>query len=197
MEITVFYRSDSSGTTWNFTNYLSKVSSEWRDTVGYGKEVAWPTGSGLKGNEGMAHYVKRVDGSIGYIDFSYVLKNKLVYTLLQNRAGNFVAPTIESFKEAYGNVDRQNSQGYYGVLTDQPGDNSWPIIDACFVFLKKKQTEAKPPEGILGFFDWCYKHGGGIAEELDYAPMSMNVVNLIKASWVEEVEVENNSVRSR
>ena len=187
MAITVVHRADGSGTTWIFTDYLSKVSEEWRQKVGSGKAVAWPTGAGGKGNEGVANYVQRIKGSIGYVEYAYALQSNLSYALLKNRAGQYVAPKAETFQAAAANADWENAQGYYVVLTDQPGEISWPITGASFILLHKNQTDPGRARAMLSFFDWCYRHGQDIARKLDYVPIPMNVVNLVEESWQKEI----------
>jgi phosphate transport system substrate-binding protein len=189
VDITVVHRADGSGTTWIFTNYLAKVSVEWKEKVGFGKAVDWPTGIGGKGNEGVAAYVNKVNGSIGYVEFAYALQNQLVHAQLQNQAGNFVNPTIETFQAAAANADWKNAPGYYLVLTDQPGDNSWPITGATFILVHKKQTDANLARAMLAYFDWCYRYGGETAEKLHYVPIPMNVVELVQDSWKSEITV--------
>lgn len=187
MAITIVHRADGSGTTWIFTNYLDKVSEEWRQKVGSGKAVAWPTGTGGKGNEGVANYVQRIRGSIGYVEYAYALQNNLSYALLKNRAGQYVAPTAETFQAAAANADWENARGYYVVLTDQPGESSWPITGASFILLYKNQTDPGRAKVMLSFFDWCYKHGQDIAKKLDYVPIPMNVVDLVEENWQEDI----------
>ncbi|OHB59317.1 MAG: phosphate ABC transporter substrate-binding protein PstS [Planctomycetes bacterium RBG_13_46_10] len=185
--VTVVHRADGSGTTWIFTNYLDKVSKQWHETVGTGKAVAWPTGVGGKGNEGVAGYVQRVDGSIGYVEYAYALQNNLTYVLLGNRAGKFVPPTIKTFQAAAANADWKNAPGYYMVLTDQPGDDSWPITGASFILMYKVQSNARQAKAMLKFFDWCFRHGADKAQELHYVPIPLNVVELVEKSWSEQI----------
>ncbi len=185
--VTIVHRADGSGTTWIFTNYLDKVSKQWHETVGTGKAVAWPTGVGGKGNEGVAGYVQRVDGSIGYVEYAYALQNNLTYVLLANRAGKFVAPTIKTFQTSAANADWKNAQGYYMVLTDQPGDDSWPITGASFILIYKVQSNAQQAKAMLKFFDWCFRHGADKAQELHYVPIPLNVVELVEKSWSEQI----------
>lgn len=187
--VTVVHRADGSGTTWIFTNYLNKISKQWRKDVGTGKAVSWPTGVGGKGNEGVAAYVQRVDGAIGYVEYAYALQNKLTYVLLQNQAGKFVAPTIKSFQAAAANADWKKAPGYYMVLTDQPGDDSWPITGASFILIYKAHKDANRIGTMLKFFDWCYRHGTKMAEELHYVPIPSNVVELVEETWKEQVYV--------
>jgi phosphate transport system substrate-binding protein len=183
--ITVVHRADGSGTTWIFTNYLDKVSKEWHEKVGTDKAVSWPTGVGAKGNEGVAAQVQKLSGSIGYVEYAYALQNKLPYAQLRNKAGKYVNPTSDAFQAACSNADWKGAAGYYVVLTDQPGDKSWPITGASFILVHKAQKNAATAQRMLEFFDWSYKNGGKMAEELDYVPVPDSVVNLGKGteSW--------------
>ena len=186
--ITVVYRADGSGTTWIFTNYLSKISKSWQDTVGNAKAVKWPAGVGGKGNEGVASYVERIKGSIGYVEYAYALQNKLNYSQLQNQAGKYVAPTSATFQAAAANADWANAEGFYLVLTDQPGDESWPITGASFILVYKEQTNAATAKEVLNFFDWCYRNGNTTAEKLDYVPMPEKVVKMVEKVWTEQIK---------
>ena len=181
--ITVVHRSDGSGTTWIFTNYLSKVSSTWKEKVGNNKAVAWPTGVGGKGNEGVASYVHRIKGSIGYVEYAYALQNKMNYALLENHDGKFVAPSSDSFQAAAANADWAHADGFYMVLTDQPGANSWPITGATFILVYNQQAKPDTGRAVLSFFDWAYHNGGKMAEKLDYVPMPSSVVKLVEHTW--------------
>ncbi len=181
--IHVVHRADGSGTTWIFTNYLSKVSATWKKEVGTGKAVAWPTGVGGKGNEGVAAYVKRLSGAIGYVEYAYALGNKIPHVLLQNRAGKFVAPTIETFGAAAVHADWAHAPGFYMVLTNQPGDRTWPITGATFILLHKKQADATKARAMLDFFDWCYRYGADTAKGLHYVPLPKPVVKLVQDRW--------------
>ena len=194
LDITVVHRADGSGTTWIFTNYLSKVSAEWETKVGFGKAVDWPAGIGGKGNEGVAVYVNKINGAIGYVEFAYALQNKLVHAQLQNKAGNFVSPTIETFQAATANADWKNAPGYYLVLTDQPGDKSWPITGATFILIHRKQNDPKLAKAMLSYFDWCFRYGGETAEKLHYVPIPANVVELVQDSWKKEITAGSSSV---
>lgn len=185
--IIVVHRSDGSGTTWIFTNYLDKVSPEWHQRVGTGKAVDWPAGVGGKGNEGVAAYVQRVDGAVGYVEFAYALQNEMTHCLLENRDGRFVAPKIATFKAAAGNADWKNAPGFSVVLTDQPGAGSWPITGASFILLYKDQKDPERARAMLRFFDWCYRHGAAIAEKLDYVPIPPNVVTIVEETWAREI----------
>lgn len=192
--ITVVHRSEGSGTTWIFTNYLDKVSPEWHEKIGTGKAVSWPAGIGGKGNEGVAAYVQRLAGAIGYVEYAYARQSKMSHVLLQNRAGEFVAPSIESFQAAAVHADWKNSPGFSMVLTGQPGEESWPITGATFIIVYKDQKDAKTAENILGFFDWCYKHGGETARNLHYVPMPEAVIKLVENMWAEEIKSEGQPV---
>ena len=182
-EITVVHRADGSGTTWIFTNYLTKVSDEWADKVGNAKSVMWPAGVGGKGNEGVAAFVRKLRGSIGYVEYAYALQNHMAYALLQNRAGHFVAPTAENFQAAAAGADWAHSKGYYMVLTDQPGANSWPITGASFILMYKEQARPQQAREVLKFFDWSYRHGAQMAAALDYVPMPAAVIKMVEATW--------------
>ncbi|MDX1269995.1 MAG: phosphate ABC transporter substrate-binding protein PstS, partial [Oceanisphaera sp.] len=186
--ITVVHRADGSGTTWIFTNYLSKVSPTWKDKIGNAKAVKWPAGVGGKGNEGVASYVQRIKGSIGYVEYAYALQNKLTYSLLKNQAGNYVAPTSATFQAAAANADWANAEGFYLVLTDQPGEESWPITGASFILVYKEQARAATAKEVLAFFAWCYRNGAATAEKLDYVPMPDAVVSLVEKTWAEQIK---------
>ena len=186
-DITVVHRADGSGTTWIFTNYLSKVSPEWQEKIGNNTAVSWPTGLGGKGNEGVAAYVSRTKGSIGYVEYAYALQNKMSYAQMQNSAGKFVSPNSKSFQAAAANADWANTPGFYMVLTNQPGNDSWPITGATFILLHKQQANVDTAKAVLNYFSWAYQNGDKMAEELDYIPMPDSVVKLVEASWVENV----------
>lgn len=192
--VSVVHRADGSGTTWIFTNYLDKVSSDWKEKVGTGKAVDWPTGMGGKGNEGVAAYVQRVKGSIGYVEFAYALQNEMNHVQLQNKAGKFVSPTIETFQAAAANADWENAPGFYLVLTDQPGDSSWPITGASFILMYKSQESAGDAKAVLSFFDWCYKNGNAKAEELHYVPIPNNVAQMVEKMWNEKIKTSSGEV---
>jgi len=187
-DVSVVHRSDGSGTTWIFTNYLTKVSKNWADKVGNDKAVAWPTGVGGKGNEGVASYVKRIKGSIGYVEYAYALQNKMTYVKLKNRDGNYVDPTSENFQAAAAGADWAHAPGYYLVLTDQPGANAWPISGASFILMYKNQEKPEVAEAVLKFFDWSYNNGGKMAESLDYVPIPKSVVSLVENTWKQEIK---------
>ena len=174
-------RADGSGTTFGFTNYLSKVNADWKAKVGEGTAVNWPTGAGGKGNEGVAAFVGRLPNSIGYLEYAYVKQNKLTYALMQNSAGNFVAPDDTSFKAAAAGADWANS--FYQILTDQPGKDSWPITSATVILFQKVQEKPVQAATALKFFEWAYKSGDKTAADLDYVPMPDSVKGIIMKSW--------------
>jgi phosphate transport system substrate-binding protein len=192
--VTVVHRADGSGTTWIFTNYLDKVSKEWHEKVGTDKAVAWPTGVGAKGNEGVSAQVQKLSGSIGYVEYAYALQSKLPYVQLRNKAGKYVRPTSDAFQAACANADWKGAAGYYVVLTDQPGDKSWPITGASFILVYKNQKSAATAQRMLKFFDWCFKNGGKMAEELDYVPVPDNVVKLVESTWAKEIKAGGKAV---
>ena len=194
LAITVVHRADGSGTTWIFTNFLDKVSSDWHAKVGTSTAVAWPTGVGGKGNEGVAAYVQRINGAIGYVEYAYALQNKMTYVKLQNSAGNFVAPTAEAFQAAAANADWKNAPGFYLVLTDQPGKDSWPITGATFILFHKDQSDAAKAKAVLKFFAWSYANGAKQAEALDYVPMPKNVVDLVESTWHEKLRSNGQAI---
>ncbi|MDR3629088.1 MAG: phosphate ABC transporter substrate-binding protein PstS [Desulfocapsaceae bacterium] len=187
-DITVVHRADGSGTTWIFTNYLTKVSKDWKDKVGNDKAVEWPVGLGGKGNEGVAAFVGKVDGSIGYVEYAYALQNKMASVMLKNHDGKFVAPTAENFQAAAAGADWAHAEGYYMVLTDQPGATSWPITGASFILLYKNQANPEQAKEVLKFFAWSFKNGGKSALSLDYVPMPDAVVKMIETTWQNEVK---------
>ena len=176
-------RADGSGTTFNFTNYLSRVHPEWKAKVGEGTAVNWPVGAGGKGNEGVSAFVNRLPNSIGYVEYSYVKQNKMTYTLLKNRDGNFVAPDDDAFKAAAVGADWNKS--FYQLITDQPGKNTWPISTATFILMHAKQDKPANATEVLKFFNWAVVNGGKAATELDDVPMPADVVATIQKSWGE------------
>jgi len=192
--ITVVYRSDGSGTTWIFTNYLDKISSEWHSKVGTDKSVAWPTGVGGKGNQGVAAYVQRINGAIGYVEYAYALQNQMTYAKLRNKAGNYVSPTMDTFMAAASNADWAHAPGYYLVLTNQPGENSWPITGASFILFYIHQQDMATAKMVLNFFDWCYHNGQQMAEKLDYVPMPENVVKMVEETWTKQITANGQQV---
>ncbi|MGA8007124.1 MAG: phosphate ABC transporter substrate-binding protein PstS [Burkholderiales bacterium] len=192
--ISVVHRSDGSGTSFIWSNYLSKVSPEWKDKVGVGTSLNWPTGVGGKGNEGVASYVQRIDGSIGYVEYAYVLQNHMAYVKMKNREGNFVSPNSDSFKAAAAGADWHAAPGMYLILTDAPGAQAWPIAGATFILMHKVQEKPENAKAVLEFFKWAYANGDKMAESLDYVPMPNNVVSLIESSWKNIKDASGNSV---
>ncbi|MBR0698964.1 phosphate ABC transporter substrate-binding protein PstS [Bradyrhizobium diazoefficiens] len=186
--ITVVRRSDGSGTTFNFTNYLSKASADWKSKVGEGTAVEWPVGVGAKGNEGVSGNISQTKNSIGYVEYAYAKQNKLTYTGLVNKAGKPVQPTVEAFQAAASNADWAKAPGYYVILTDQPGEKSWPITAATFILMHKSATDKAASQEAIKFFRWAFKNGGKAAEELDYIPMPDSVVQLIEKTWAAEIK---------
>lgn len=176
-------RADGSGTTFIFTNYLSKVNAEWKSKVGEGTAVNWPAGAGGKGNEGVAAFVGRLPNSIGYVEYSYVKQNKLTYALMQNSGGNFVSPNDIAFKAAAAGADW--SKSFYQILTNQPGKDAWPISGATFILMHKLQDKPANATETLKFFAWAYKNGDKVADDLDYVPMPKSVVGSIEKAWGE------------
>ncbi|MBO9680709.1 MAG: phosphate ABC transporter substrate-binding protein PstS [Acidovorax sp.] len=174
-------RADGSGTSFIFTNYLSKVNAEWKSKVGEGTAVNWPTGAGGKGNEGVAAFVGRLPNSIGYVEYAYVKQNKLTYVQLQNAEGAFVSPDDAAFKSAAAGADWAKS--FYQILTNQPGKGSWPITGATFILMQKAQDKPAQAATSLKFFEWAYKSGDKTASDLDYVPMPDSVKSVIIKSW--------------
>jgi len=186
--ITVVRRSDGSGTTFNFTDYLSKVSADWKSKVGSGTAVEWQTGVGAKGNEGVSGNISQTKNSIGYVEYAYAKQNKLTYTAMVNKAGKTVQPTVEAFQAAASNADWAKAPGYYVILTDQPGENSWPITASTFILMHKEPTDKAASAEAIKFFKWAFANGGKSAEELDYIPMPENVVKLIEKTWSSDIK---------
>ena len=176
-------RANGSGTTFLFTNYLSKVNADWKSKVGDGTAVNWPIGAGGKGNEGVAQFVSKLPNSIGYVEYAYVKQNKMTYAQMQNSAGNFVSPDDSAFKAAAAGADW--SKTFYQVLTNQPGKESWPITGATFILMHKTQDKPAQATTTLKFFDWAYKNGDKTAGDLDYVPMPDKVKDTILSAWGE------------
>ena len=191
LPITVVHRSDGSGTSFLFTTYLSMKNGAWAQKVGGNDSVEWPTGQGGKGNDGVAAFVRNTVGSIGYVEYVYIQQNKMSFVDLQTRAGQFIAPTEGAFAEAASHGDWAHAPGYYLLLLDQPGGNSWPITGATFILMYK--TQANPATGgdVLKFFDWAYKNGDGQAKALSYVPLPEPVKMQIRKSWVANVKAPN------
>src|SRR5215470_7154345 len=186
--ITVVRRSDGSGTTFLFTDYLSKVSPEWKEKVGSSTAVSWPEGVGGKGNEGVASYVQRIKGSIGYVEYAYAKKNKMTFTALQNKDGAYLLPDDTKFQAAAAYADWKNAPGFYQILTYQPGKDSWPITGASFILMQKMQDKPANAQEVLKFFDWSFKNGQKMAEELDYVPLPSGLVAQISDAWKKEIK---------
>ena len=182
-KITVVHRSDGSGTTFNWVNYLSKVSPEWKTSVGEGTSVKWPTGVGGKGNEGVAAYVKQIKGGIGYVELSYALQNKLAYSRLKNAAGNFVNPSDETFSAAAASANWGASKDFYLVMTNAPGDNSWPITATNFILMRKKPKNVEGAKAAREFFRWVYANGDDQARALGYVPLPDALVQQVQTYW--------------
>ena len=186
--IAVVHRADGSGTTFNFTDYLSKVSADWKSKVGSGTAVEWPVGVGAKGNEGVAGNIGQTKNSIGYVEYAYAKQNKLTYTALVNKAGKTIQPTNEAFQAAASNADWTNAPGYYLILTDQPGDKSWPIVASTFVLMHKEATDKAASQEALKFFKYAFEKGAKSAEDLDYIPMPDSVIKLIEKTWNADIK---------
>jgi phosphate transport system substrate-binding protein len=180
--IAVVRRADGSGTTFIWTNYLSKVSEEWKSKVSEGTAVQWPVGMGGKGNEGVSAFVQQLPGAIGYVEYAYAKQNKMAYTLVKNADGNFVAPDDAAFKAAAAGADWSRS-AFYEILTNQPGKEAWPITGATFILMHKAQDKPQQAAEALKFFEWSYKNGAKLAEELDYVPLPDSLIKLIVTSW--------------
>src|SRR5215469_2744706 len=186
--IAVVHRSDGSGTTFVFTDYLSKMSADWRSKVGSITAVDWPVGTGARGNEGVAAMVARIKGAIGYVEYTYAKHNQLSTTKLMNKDGKAVAPTIESFTAAARSANWEAAPGFGVILTNESGADTWPMTSATFVLMPKRPTDPVAAAEVLKFFNWAYAKGGKMAEELDYVPMPGNVVNAVQKVWVSEIK---------
>ena len=185
LPIYVVHRSDGSGTTYNFTDYLSRVSPDWKAQVGVGKDINWPSAAtdiGGKGNAGVANYVNRTKGSIGYVEYAYATQNHLAYTQMKNKSGQFVNPTAESFQAAAANADWANAPGFKLILNDQPGKATWPMTSATFILMHKNQEDLAKAQEMLKFFTWSYDHPE-MAQGLDYVAMPESVVKLVNTTW--------------
>ena len=178
--IAVVHRSDGSGTTYNFTHYLSQVSPAWKSGPGEGKAVSWPTGVGGKGNEGVAGYVKQIPNAIGYVEYAYVVQNRMAYAMLQNSAGNFVAPSAESFQAAAASADWKNAKDFFLVMTNAPGANAYPITATTFVLMHKQPKDKARSDAALGFFRWALGKGQPQAQKLDYVPLPADLAGQIE-----------------
>jgi phosphate transport system substrate-binding protein len=186
--VVIVHRSDGSGTTFIFTNYLSKVSPDWKSNVGSSTAVQWPAGIGAKGNEGVSNNVTQTKGAIGYVEYAYALENKMASVKMVNHDGKVVAPNSASFQAAAGNADWAHSDSYYVILTDEPGAESWPIAGATFILMYKQPVDVASSAAALKFFDWAYKNGSKAAEELNYVPLPPAVIAQIEKTWATEIK---------
>jgi phosphate transport system substrate-binding protein len=187
LAIANIHRADGSGTTFNFTYYLSAVSPEWESGIGKATTVEWPSGIGAKGNDGVANNVATTPGAIGYVEFAYAEQNKLTFTSMVNKAGKTVAPTMDAFQAAAANAN-WSVPGFYQILADQPGDESWPMTAATFILMYKKPANVAASNDALEFFKWAYEKGDKMAQDLDYIPMPDNVKKLVEAMWDKDIQ---------
>lgn len=187
LAITVVHRSDGSGTTYNFADYLSKVSPDWKSKVGVGTSIAWPAGVGGKGNEGVAAYVERIGGSIGYNEYAYVLQNKMTFALLENVAGEFMAPSVAAFQAAAASADWTHAHDFDLVMTNAPGKGAYPIAASTFVLMYKTPKDAARSKQALDFFTWSLEHGQPEAQSLDYVPLPPSLVSQIESYWKAQI----------
>jgi phosphate transport system substrate-binding protein len=186
--IVVVHRSDGSGTTFIWTDYLSKVSADWKSKVGANTSVEWPVGIGAKGNEGVANNVANTKGSIGYVEYAYAKQNKMTTVNMVNKDGKSVAPSAKAFQAAAANADWEKAEGFYVILTDEPGPESWPIAGATFILIHKQPQDPAAAAEALKFFSWAYAKGDKMAEDLDYVPMPDKVVTAIQKEWAAKVK---------
>ena len=186
--IAVVRRSDGSGTTFNFTDYLSKASADWKSKVGSSTAVEWPVGVGAKGNDGVAGNVSQTKNSIGYVEYAYAKQNKMTHVDMINAAGKRVAPTSAAFQAAAANADWAHAPGYYLILSNQPGDASWPMTAATFILMYAQPGDKAASVEALKFFDWAFKNGDKAAEELDYIPMPANVKDMVRKTWAADIK---------
>ena len=185
--ISVVRRSDGSGTSFNFTDYLAKVNADWKSKVGVGQAVEWPVGVGAKGNEGIAGNVAQTKNSIGYVEYAYAKQNNLTYVSMINAAGKTVRPTMAAFQAAAANAQWKSEDGFYQILTNQPGEASWPMTAATFILMYKNPADKAASAEALKFFSWAYDKGDKMAEDLDYIPMPDNVVKMVKDMWAKDI----------
>lgn len=185
--ITVVHRADGSGTTFLWTHYLSQTCPKWKNLVGFGSAVEWPAGVGGKGNEGVASYVKQVDGGVGYVEYAYAVQNKMKVAQVKNRDGNYVTPSAAAFGAAAANAKWDKADHFYLVLTDQPGKDSWPVTGASFILIYKSHESLEKAQAMLKFFDWCFRSGAKHADALDYIPIPEPVYTQIEKVWMEKV----------
>jgi phosphate transport system substrate-binding protein len=189
--VAVVHRSDGSGTTFIWTNYLSKVSPEWKDKVGENTAVEWPVGIGAKGSEGVSNNAAQTVGALGYVEYAYAKQNNLTYAKMVNHAGKTVAPTTESFQAAAAGADWTSAKDFHVIMTDAAGDKSWPVAGSTFILMQAVPTDAVASAEALKFFDWGYKQGKQMASELDYVPMPDNVVALIEQTWKDRIKASD------
>lgn len=190
-DIAVIYRADGSGTTYVFTSYLATVSAEWKDMVGAATSVQWPSGTGAKGNDGVAGMVKNTPGGIGYVEYVYAAQNGLATAELQNKAGGFVKPGMEAFKAAASGADWAGAKDFAVSMIDSSAKDAWPIVSATFILLPKDVTDAAKTAEVLKFFDWAYKEGAAIAEKLHYIALPQDVVDRVRAAWTAEIKAQD------
>ncbi len=188
MSISVIHRADGSGTTFTFADYLSKVSPEWKAKVGANTAVAWPTGFGGKGNEGVASYVQHIRGSIGYVEYAYILESHMSYARMINSAGRTVSPSLEGFQAAAANVDFTKAQDFYVILTDQPGEESWPISGCTWQILRTDAPKSVN-EAVMQFFLWGFQHGQEMAKSIAFGPLPSSTVEAIQAYWKQSLGI--------
>jgi phosphate transport system substrate-binding protein len=188
LAIAVIHRADGSGTTFNFTNYLSKVSPDWQSKIGESTSVDWPVGIGAKGNDGVSSNVAGTKGAIGYVEYAYAKQNHLAWADMANQTGKVVAPTVEAFQAAAANADWAKAPGFYIILSNQPGEKSWPMTAATFILMYKKPVDVTASNEALKFFAFCYDKGDKMAEDLDYIPMPDSVVALVKKAWAADIQ---------
>jgi len=187
LAINVVHRSDGSGTTFNFAHYLGQVSPDWKQKVGEGTAISWPTGVGGKGNEGVAAYVERIKGGIGYLEYAYVLQNKMTYALVANQSGQYVAPSTASFQAAAASADWTHAQDFDLVMTNAPGAGSYPITATTFILMHKQPKDAAQSKAALAFFKWAYENGQPLATSLDYVPLPTPLVQQIETYWQAQI----------
>lgn len=185
-DIQVVRRADGSGTSFIFTNYLSKVNAEWKSKVGEGTAVNWPVGAGGKGNEGVAAFVQRLPNSIGYVEYAYVKQNKMTFTLMRNKEGNFVPPSEEAFKAAAAGADWNKT--FYQITTDQPGKDAWPLTNPTYILMYKTQDKPANAAAALKFFDWAFRNGDKAADDLDYVALPASVKELVRRQWTNQIK---------
>jgi phosphate transport system substrate-binding protein len=188
LAIAVIHRADGSGTTFNFTDYLSKVSPDWESKVGEATSVEWPTGIGAKGNDGVANNVAGTKGAIGYVEYAYAKQNKLTFADMVNKDGKTVAPAVDTFQAAAANADWAHAPGFYVILANQPGEKSWPMTAATFILMYKKPADVTASNEALKFFSYAYDKGAQMAKDLDYIPMPDNVIAMVKKAWDADIQ---------